>query len=104
MPEHEFPTSGTQLSRSRVLSVPEDVVDALESDLAVEDQDGPVEVFAMTDDAPEEVEGRRQMGRRVVLVPQSGEGNPRSHSNGSNSFERVHSTGTVRQFWPWNQW
>ena len=66
---HDFPTSGTQLSRSRVLSVPEDVVDALESDLAVEDQDGPVEVFAMTDDVPEELEGRPQMGRRVGLVP-----------------------------------
>ena len=64
---HDFPTSGTQLSRSRVLSVPEDVVDALESDLAVED--GPVEVFAMADDVPEELEGRLQMGRRVGLVP-----------------------------------
>ena len=85
MPEHEFPTSGTQLSQSRVLSVPEDVVDALESDLAVEDQDGPVEVFAMTDDASEEFEGRPQMGRRVVLVPQSAEGTPRSPFNDSDS-------------------
>ena len=78
MPEHEFPTSGTQLSRRRVLSVPEDVVDSLESGLAVEDQDGPAEVFAMTDDAPEEFEGRPQMGRRVT---------PRSHFNDSNSVE-----------------
>ena len=85
--EHEFPASGTQLSWNCVLSVPEDVVDALESDLAVEDQDGPVEVFAMTDDAPEEFEGRPQMGRRVVLVPQSANGTPRSHFNDSNSVE-----------------
>ena len=68
------------------MSVPEDVVDALESDLAVEDQGRPVEV-AMTDDAPEEFEGRPQMGRRVVLVPQSANGTPRSHFNDSNSVE-----------------
>ena len=73
--------------RRRVLSVPEDVVDALESDLAVEDPDGPVEVFAMTDAAPEEFEGRPVMGRRVVLVPQSADGTPRSHFNVSNSVE-----------------
>ena len=61
LPEHQFPTSGT-ISQSRVLSVPEDVLDALESDLAVADQDEPVEVFAMTDDASEEVEGRPLVG------------------------------------------
>ena len=87
MPVHDFLTSGTQLSRSRVLSIPEDVVYALESDLAVEDPDGPVEVFAMTDDAPEELEGRPVMGRRVVLVPQSADGTPRSHFTDSNSVE-----------------
>ena len=43
------------------------------------------EVFAMTDAAPEEFEGRPVMGRRVVLVPQSAEGTPRSHFNVSNS-------------------
>ena len=100
-PEHEFPTNGTQLSQRRVLSVPEDVVDALESDLTLEDQDGPVEVFAMTDDAPEEFEGRPQMGRRVVLVPQSADGTPRSHFNDSNSaeadaFDR-HSQSTIKR-------
>ena len=62
-------TSGTQHSPRRVFSVPEDVVDTLESDLVVEDLDGPVEVFAMTDAVPEEFEGRPAMGRRVVLVP-----------------------------------
>ena len=66
VPEHQFLTTDT---RSRVLSVPKDVLDALESDLAVEDVGRPVEVFAMTDEAPEEFQGRPQMGRRVVLVP-----------------------------------
>ena len=70
-----------------VFSAPEDVVDALESDLVVEDLDGPVEVFAMTDAAPEEFEGRPVMGRRVFLVPQSADGTPRSHFNVSNSVE-----------------
>ena len=76
-------------SPRRVFSVPEDVVDALESDLVVEDPDGPVEVFGMTDAAPEEFEGRPVMGRRVVLVPQSADGTPRSHFNVSNSVEAV---------------
>ena len=58
------------------LSVPEDVLDALESDLAVADQDGPVEVFAMTDDAS-----------GVVLVPQSADGTPHSHFNDSDSLD-----------------
>ena len=83
----EVETSGTQHSRRHVLSVPEDVVGALESDLTVEDLDGPVEVFAMTDEAPEEFQGRPVMGRRVVLVPQSADGTPRSHFNVSKSVE-----------------
>ena len=58
----------------------EDVVDALESDLVVEDPDGPIEVFAMTDAAPEEFEGRLVMGRRVVLVPQCADGTPRKRT------------------------
>ena len=74
-------------SPRRVFSVPEDVVDALESELVVENPDGPVEVFAMTDAAPEEFEGRPVMGRRVVLVPQSADGTPRSHFNVSNFVE-----------------
>ena len=93
-----------QLRQSRVLSVPEDVLDALESDLAVAEQDGPVEVFAMTDDASEEVEGRPQMGRRVILVPQSANGTPRSHFNDPILSMKC-STGTVRQpSQPLNHW
>ena len=65
------------------------MVDALESDLVVEDPDGPVEVFAMTDAAPEKFEGRPVMGKRVVLVPQSADGTPRSHFNVSNSVGAV---------------
>ena len=42
----------------------------------------------MTDDASEEVEGRPLMGRRVVLVLQSADDIPRSHSNDSDSFEQ----------------
>ena len=79
--------------RSRILArgrKSEDVVDALESDLVVEDSDGPVEVFAMTDAVPEEFEGRLVMGRRVVLVPQSADGTPRSHFNVSNSTRCPH--------------
>ena len=105
LPEHQFPTSGTQISPSRVLSVPEVVLDALESDLAVADQDGPVEVFAMTDDASEEVEGRPHMGRRVVLVPQSADGTPRSISMIPIPSKKMHWTGTVRQpSQPSNHW
>ena len=63
----------------------EDVLDALESDLAVEDVGRPVEVSPMTDEAPEEFQGRPQMGRRVVLVPQSADGTPGSHHDVSNS-------------------
>ena len=40
LPEHQFPISGTKISQSRVLSVPEDVLDALESDLAVQTRTG----------------------------------------------------------------
>ena len=61
------------------------MVDALEADLAVENVRGPVEVFAMTDEAPEEFGGRLQMGRRVALVPQSADGTPRSHHDVSSS-------------------
>ena len=53
----EVETSGTQHSPRRVFSVPEDVVDALEADMVVEDVGRPVEVFAMTDEAPEEFGG-----------------------------------------------
>ena len=69
----------------RLLSVPEDVVNALESDLAVE-VDGSVEVFAnkpvpSTVPASSRAVGRRLVlvggGRRVVLMPQSA-GTPRS--------------------------
>ena len=44
-------------------------------------------MFSTTDDAPEEFEGRLQMGRRVVLVLQSADETPRSHFNDSNSVE-----------------
>ena len=45
--------SDTNADDERLSSVPEDVVDALEADLAVDDAGGPVEVFVMTDEAPE---------------------------------------------------
>ena len=86
--------SDTNADDERLSSVPEDVVDALEADLAVDDAGGPVEV--LTDEAPEEFEGRLQMGRRVVLVPQSADGTPRSHHNDSSSSKRTHLTGTAR--------
>ena len=77
--------SDSDADDERLLSVPEDVVCALEADLAVD----PVEpeVFAMSDGASEEFEGRPQIGRRVVLVPQSADGTPRSHIDDSISVE-----------------
>ena len=101
IPEHQFPTTDI---RSRVLSGPEDVLDALESDLTVEDVGRPVEVFAITDEAPEKFQGRPQMGRRVVLVPQSADGTPRSHHDVSCS-ETARWTGTAsQQHQPMNHW
>ena len=79
------PDRSTDADDELLSSVPEDVVDALEADMVVEDVGRPVEVFAMTDEAPEEFEGRLQMGRRVVLVPQSADGTPRSHHDVSSS-------------------
>ena len=60
--------SDTDADDERLSSVPGDVVDALEADLATEQIGVPVEVFAMKDEAPNEFEDRSQMGRRVVLV------------------------------------
>ena len=80
-------------------------VDALESDLAVENQDGPVEVVAMTDDAPEEFEGRLQMGRRVVLVIQSADGLHVPISMKPILSKRMHSKETVSQpYQPLDHW
>ena len=57
----------TDADDERLFLVPQDVIDALESDLAVEDPVGSVEVFTMTDEAAsEEFEGP-QVGRRVVF-------------------------------------
>ena len=66
----------------------------------MEDHNGPVEVFAMTDDASEEFEGRPLMGRRVG--PQSVDGTPRSHFNdslGEDAFDR-HSQTTISALEP----